>query len=789
MNVIRNMQSGHHVRLRLLLSTAAWLALTSIAAQAQVIPDGASATGVTTDPASGRATVAIAPPTNASGISHNTYTSFSVDPAGVDLDNRSVGASTILNEVTSARVSHLNGPLSVLGERAHVIIANPNGISVDGGRFVNTGGVVLSTGTPSIVARPATPGYSQDNVVLETGAGRIDVGPGGLSGAMTSLQLIASQIRVDGPVENSSSNRRSDIRLIGGGSRVEYDSSVLPIADLEGWGKLEERAVSDDGVAVEITERGALKGNTIRIKATNRGAGVSHAGQSLASSGDFLIDASGKVTTRGGSIKAAKNIRIAAGSVDMASIKGQPQATIEAIDGALTLLGSAGAITNIGVKMSGARRDQADPASKGGVTLNSAAGIALSSDDAGRLAIVFSDKDDVVVAAGGDVTVAGGIVRAARNLDISAQSIRSASISGQEQSAIEAMGGALTLTAASGDIANTGVKMTGVRRNPANSASTGGVTLTSAGDISLLTDNPEQLAVVFSAGDDLVVEAGGNVVNDTGRFLSNATTSITAGGNVDNVTDMTLVAGTIGEWVSEVHSGNRLWYTFWTSRERTETISVNFGDPRIANQQAYITGDSVVINAAGTLTNRASTINANDGNIEINAKAIDNVALASGSLSFSKTCGFTCIGYGHSDINLVGGGINASGDIHLIAGTTIRNKGGQILGLGDTVLTADEVLFEAVRVPSVYTRPPGLYNFWSGSSAWIAATDEGGLLLSPQGSITIDAFKPVVVNAGRIEAKGGVSIPNGQAPAVAPWSGYPFGKDRIDLFRHMTGGK
>ncbi|NLS75507.1 filamentous hemagglutinin N-terminal domain-containing protein, partial [Bradyrhizobium brasilense] len=128
---------------------------------------------------------------------------------GVDLDNRPVNARTILNEVTSSRISNLNGPLDVLGARAHVIVANPNGISVDGASFRNTGGVVLSTGKASVVSRQITSGSFQDNVVLKTEGGTIDIGAGGLSGAMSTLHLLAGRIRVDGPVENSSPQLRS----------------------------------------------------------------------------------------------------------------------------------------------------------------------------------------------------------------------------------------------------------------------------------------------------------------------------------------------------------------------------------------------------------------------------------------------------------------------------------------------------------------------------------------------------------------------------------------------------
>jgi len=649
----------------------------ALPASAQVVADGANTT-VGTDPVSGATVVSIAPVTGnpVSAISHNTYKEFSVGALGVVLDNRAVNARTILNEVTSSRLSHLNGPLSVEGAQAHVIIANPNGIVVDGASFRNTGGVVLSTGKASLVTRQVTAGSYQDNVVLTTSQGVIYVGPGGLSGAMTSLQLLAGRIRIDGPVENSSDNLRSNIELTAGGSSVEYDSAIVPQSDLEGWGRVTDEGVADTGLAVEITSRGTLKANTVRIRATSKGAGVSHAGAGLASYGDFVIDASGKVTTNG-TIEAARNVRIKAEAIEARSVAGQPQRRIEAVNGALTLLAQTGDITNTGVLMSGSRRDTDD-----------------------------------------------------------------------------------------GD-------------------SAGAVTLKAAGDISLLTENADQLAIVFAAKDDLVVRSGGTITNNTGRFLSNSLTSLEAQGDVLNVAD--IVNGN-GTWQYEKSDGKRLWYTLWLARDTTETIGIDYGDQRVPGQQAYITGSSVAIKAGGDVVNRGSSINANDSSVRIEARNIRNEGALSGALSFVKRCRLTCIGYGWSTTSLSGGAINAGGDIELLASSSIVNKYGQVVSYGDIRMAAPDVLIEGGAIPTVVRRPTGLYNFWSGSSAWIGTGDEGGVFLAPQGGIAIEAFRPVVVDAGLLEARDGVSASSGlEIRRARAQELYPFGLHGIGLFRGLVG--
>jgi hypothetical protein len=60
-----------------------------------VVPDGGTTTTAVTA-ATGTVTVNIAPVVT-NGISHTTYTRFSVPPPGVDLNNVGVGARTIVN--------------------------------------------------------------------------------------------------------------------------------------------------------------------------------------------------------------------------------------------------------------------------------------------------------------------------------------------------------------------------------------------------------------------------------------------------------------------------------------------------------------------------------------------------------------------------------------------------------------------------------------------------------------------------------------------------------------------
>lgn len=642
---------------------------------AQAVSDGGTATTVITNP-TGHQTVSIAQP-NSSGVSLNTYSQFSVGSAGLDLDNRSAVATTIVNEVTSSRISELNGRLEVLGARAHVIIANPNGISVDGASFENVGGVVLATGRSSVVSHQIAPGTISQNVMLDTAEGRIDVSGLGLSGAMTTLQLYAGSIRIDGPVTNNSENSRSDIRLVAGSSRVEFDSRVLPSSDVENWGTRHALTTNPDAsVAVEITQRGSLKANTVRIETTAQGAGVSHAGNTYASLGDFSLDSSGRISVTG-SVKAFQNATVTGSEIEVRSSPAQAQTKLEAVNGALTLLAS------------------------------------------------------------------------------------------------------------TGDIVNTGALLSGSQRTATNTSSKGGVTLRAAGSVRLLTESAEQLAIVFSSQDDLDVHADGNIENNTGRLLSNAKTSLVAGGAIENTVDVLPGSEGIREWTSTTQ-GKRLWYTLWQKRETVLKKQIDYGRERLVGQQAYIVGSSVHLVAGTDLINRG-VINANDGGVEIDADRVTIETLKTGSLDYTRVCRLTCTGFGTSAIGTTGGQINATKEVSVVAATSILNQG-QIIGYGDIHLSAPKVSIEGVRTATVFTRPGGVYNFWSGPYAWIGEGDSGGLVSAPLGALRIDAFEPVKLKAGVLSARNGTAVPNGIMEIAAPQTGVKLWQSPIGLFRPFVPG-
>jgi len=280
-----------------------------------IVPDGGTATSVSTA-TSGKQTVQIAPA--AAGVSHNTYMNFNVGRNGADFINTGVNASLILNEVTSTNPSLLQGRIAIIGPRAHFILANPNGITVDGGSFFNTGNLALSTGRVSFNAFDPGDGTTQRNVILTTNGGRIDIGGQGLSGAFNTLELIAKTIRIAGAVNNTATTGRT--RLVAGDSRVEFNTTVDGFDGLSSWVQHQGLGTAAPGtLAVDITPLGSLTAGRVEIIVADTGAGVRHAGAGLATFGDFSISSTGEIEIAGGTLTAAGNIVVAASNANIRS--------------------------------------------------------------------------------------------------------------------------------------------------------------------------------------------------------------------------------------------------------------------------------------------------------------------------------------------------------------------------------------------------------------------------------------------------------------------------------------
>ncbi|KVA72562.1 filamentous hemagglutinin [Burkholderia ubonensis] len=437
---------------------------------AGIVPDGGTATSVSLAP-DGRQLVNLAPAV--AGVSSNTYSSFNVTAAGATLNNTGINARTIVNQVTSTNPSLIQGQIDVAGPRANVVLANPNGITVNGGSFVNTGHVALSTGNVSFNDVQIAPGVIQRNVVLDTATGTIVVGPGGLASALIGLDLIAKTIRIDGPVNNTFTSPTAGVRLLAGSSRVELNTGLSPSDNANDWLTRSATMNPDtaSSYAIDITAAGSLTSGRVQLIVTDRGPGVRSAGPLNASLGDFLLTSNGNVELSNTKIDVAQDFSMTAqGGIALTDtqVKVNAGKANLATDGALTFAGSS-LLASGSVKLSGA-------------------GIALNPDAAMAGSTVASSQSGVVLKSTADIVNVGSLV--------------------QGQAAIDA-----------------------------DADSAGAVTLNAAGRILNQSLPQSRLGILFGVQGDVSLTAGGDVVNRNARILSNRNVSVVAGGDLNNVVD------------------------------------------------------------------------------------------------------------------------------------------------------------------------------------------------------------------------------------------------------------
>ena len=233
---------------------------------------------------------------NDKGLSHNQYDAFNVDHKGLILNNANrpvntelagyimgnpnlVGptANTILNEVTGTGATSMNGALEVAGNKAHVIIANPNGISVNNGTFINANSATLTTGNP-IINNGSITGYQVQQ-------GSITVGEKGLNASKTArTDLLAEAVQLNGKVWVK------DAQVVTGKNAVSVDSSGK-VTNVHKTGESSQ-------VGLDVAAIGGMYANSMYLVGTNDGFGVNNQGV-LSAQNTLTIDSTGKLQNTG----------------------------------------------------------------------------------------------------------------------------------------------------------------------------------------------------------------------------------------------------------------------------------------------------------------------------------------------------------------------------------------------------------------------------------------------------------------------------------------------------------
>jgi filamentous hemagglutinin len=249
---------------------------------------------------------------SSAGVSRNTYSQFDVSGQGVILNNARTETSTqlggwvagnpwmakgearvILNEVHSGAPSQLQGFVEVAGRRAEVIVANPAGIQVDGGGFINASGATLTTGVPRWDAAGQVSGFA-----VQGGSIRID--GAGLDARQTDYTALLARA-----VELNAGLWAQEARIQTGTQLMSAASAGTGL----GGGDVLAPAGERPRYALDSSSLGGIYAQRITLVGTEAGLGVRQAGQMVAGQltlqADGWLENSGTVYAHGAGVDAA----------------------------------------------------------------------------------------------------------------------------------------------------------------------------------------------------------------------------------------------------------------------------------------------------------------------------------------------------------------------------------------------------------------------------------------------------------------------------------------------------
>lgn len=458
---------------------------------------------------------------NGSGLSHNQFHDYNVGTNGVILNNatdrtqstqlggiivgnpnfKGTAANIILNEVNGGSPSQLRGYTEVAGQSAHVIVANPYGISCNGCGFINTPQATLTTGK-AVIENGQISRYQveQGNVAIE--------GAGLNASNIDQFEIITRATTINAQIQ------AKKLTIVAGRNDVDARS-------LNATARAADGSKAPD-LAIDSSALGGMYVGAVKLIGTEAGVGVRLSGDMVAG-GDIQIDAAGNVVmgmTTAGTAVAVKAASLEAKGAVYAgtdlSVKTQGaltnQQTLAAKDS--ITLDAGGRLTNNGIFEAGVNADNSRN-SQGDVHLK-----AQAIDNTGKTVIASRDLSVNT----GELTNQGGTLSAQRNAQLTATNVdnqnqgrilSAGSLGITADQLLNSQGGLITvtgnLTAGIGQLIN---------RNGE---------LSSQAQVTLQLASLDNVAGLVSAGQSLSLNATGMINNQGGRIAGRQAVQVTAG--------------------------------------------------------------------------------------------------------------------------------------------------------------------------------------------------------------------------------------------------------------------
>ncbi|HGR4958870.1 filamentous hemagglutinin N-terminal domain-containing protein [Klebsiella aerogenes] len=278
---------------------ASLLLLMPVVAQAEI----SIKNGSVTEASNGVPVVNIAK-ANSNGLSHNVYDTLNVGAGGVIFNNATSAAQSvlagqiaanpnltdgsamvILNEVTSTNASTINGMMEVAGDSAHLIIANPNGITTQGGGFINAEKGTLTTGTPKIGDDGLLNGYSVNGGTITVSGFQSD----------SPTEILARSIVVNGALS------ASELNVVAGNNALNTEGVVTGTVTATG---------NASSYGVDVSKLGGMYANKINLVSTETGVGVRNQGTIAGGDSGIKLTSNGKLVNKNAAIQSSGDITL-----------------------------------------------------------------------------------------------------------------------------------------------------------------------------------------------------------------------------------------------------------------------------------------------------------------------------------------------------------------------------------------------------------------------------------------------------------------------------------------------
>ncbi|UVM64148.1 DUF637 domain-containing protein [Pseudomonas sp. B21-010] len=675
---------------------------------------------------------------NGSGLSHNQFKDYNVGSSGVILNNatnpaqstqlggiilgnpnlQGTAAKVILNEVNGGNPSQLRGYTEVAGQSAHVIVANPYGITCNGCGFINTPKATLTTGKP-IIENGQVGRYQVDqgSVAIE--------GAGLNANNVDRFEIITRSAKINAEIQ------AKNLTIVAGRNDVNANT-------------LNATARADDGsakpeLAIDSSALGGMYAGAIKLVGTEAGVGVKLDGKMVASGGDIQLDANGHLSmaqtaAAGAIVIDAKSLetrgQVYAGSRLDVKTQGDLTSQSNLVARNNVHLDSGGTLSNNGIIEAGVNADNSRNTT-GDVTLtakqlNNAGKTVIASHDLNVTTTAALNNQGGTLSGQGKTTVTGNVVdnrNKGRILGNTELHLSADQVLNSQGGLINSQG---LLTANLGHLENNAGELSSL-----NSAT-------------LVLDSLDNLTGLVMAGKNLDITNTGAINNRGGELSSQGVMTVHTA-SLDNSNKGTVAAN--GKLlVSATGAVNNAEKGLLASR----AAEVELDAASLNNAKGTLQGEGLVtVDVSGDIDNQGGSIIAKDAKLNVFATNLDNRGGVLSSVKAAleaRTTGVLKNGY---DVNRQGGTIQAQGlSIRALAG--LFNDGGRIAAqAGDVVVTN--------AAADINNRNGGIY---ATGKVWVSGRgmdNSGGGQVSAS-RIDFDLSGALNNNAGIIESQDSLDI-------------------------------